>query len=459
MYRLSGLVPKWEESKMIRKGMLLLVLLSIVCLTATSGLVAGEIEIRGKALGPDGLPYPEARVTLYRTVSPFLQAELQSLDAEPEPATTGTTGAGGEFLLSAPGAGLWTVRIAAPGFVPLEYSLEPLVEPTVLKAATLEADTGLKVQVTGKEGLPVAGAQVRLAARTDRRARMFEAPEWETPTPSGLTGDDGSVLLPRAAGDRRDLVVSAVGHALSRRPAGAGTGVTIKLKPAAARTILVTEEIGGKQVPVAGALILDKKTGQPLGWTGQDGKSQVATGLAGKSSVQVFTADGRSTTGTGSRIVLPPLLAMVGRLIDSAGLSPLEGGVVWPMGEPWNAVNTDRAGGFILQAARGAKMQIVADATGYLRSDDYPYRFDGEGRPGPIIPLTPAATIEGTVVDPNGLGIPDASVSLKVRQAHTGMMRIEFGGPPAPKAITDEPLSVDEWEKLYGDSLKTGNAH
>ena len=423
---------------MIRKGMLLLALLSVACLTATIGLAADEIEIRGKALGPDSLPYPEARVTLYRTVSPFQHAELQSMNAEPEPAATGKTGAGGEFLLNAPGAGLWTVRIEAPGFVPLEYSLEPLVEPTVLKAATLETDTGLAVQVTGKEGQPVSGAQVRLAARTDRRARMFSATEWETPTPSGLTGDDGSVRLPRAAGDRRDLVVSAVGHALSRRPAGAGTGVAIRLKQATSRTILVTEEIGDNQVPVAEALILDKETGQPLGWTGEDGKAQVATGLAGKSSVRVFTADGRSTTGSRGKVVLPPLEAMVGQLIDSASLSPLAGGVVWPTGEPWNAVNTDRAGGFILQATLGDKLEILADATGYLRSNDYPYSFDGEGRPGPIIPLTPAASIEGTVVDTAGKGIPDAEVSLKVRQDHSGMMRIEIGGSPSPEAFTDD---------------------
>ncbi len=128
-----------------------------------------EIPITGRVLGPKGAPVAEAEVLLLPSLDPVKQARLaESGDPAPTVATAGqAAGAGkggatpaggagaprpaarvladpaGNFRLAAPAPGLWTVRIQAPGFVPIEAALEPLIEPVDLPDASLAPDAGL----------------------------------------------------------------------------------------------------------------------------------------------------------------------------------------------------------------------------------------------------------------------------------------------------------------------------
>ncbi len=421
---------------MIRSATTAIILFGILALGPAA--TATEIDIRGKVLGVDGLPYPEATVSLHPAVSRYQQVAVWLGDSAPEPETTAMTGRSGEYRLTAPSAGHWIVKVEAAGAVTRVYDLTPLVEPVVLNTVRLDADTGLKVQVTGREGKPLPHALVRLYDDADPRMRFSRGADWRTEVFAGITADDGSIRLPRADGHRRELAVSAAGHVVYKRTTGPGTGMTAALKPGTARSIQVVEEKSGKPVAVSSAMVLDAETGQPLGLTDDDGRLTVTVTGKGRLKLSAVTGDGRRVTSDRTTLTLPRLEAMVGRLIDSSTRAGIPGGLVWLQGQAWEAATTDRAGGFVLQATLGNTGRVVADATGYLQSGDTRFRFAGDGRPGPIIALVPAAAIEGTVVGPDGRNVAEASVGTRVRRNHPGMMRIEIGGSPAPKALTDE---------------------
>lgn len=423
---------------MLRRVVLTGALTAIVAMAGVLPTLAEEIEIRGKVLGPDGRPHPEATVSLHPSDSPYRQSRIWFGEPASEPAAEGRTDASGEFLLNAPAAGLWTVRIEAPGLVSLVHRLEPLVEPQVLPTARMETDGGLTVHVTGAEGRPVAGALVRLYRPTSRMERILRPGGWRADTPAAPTGDDGSVQLQRDAGDRRSVAVSAEGYRAISRPTAAGTGMTVRLQPGKAKRVTVVERAGEKEIPVADVLVTDRESEQPLGFTGKDGAITVYASGGGRYPLSVISEDGRSTSGSGQRFVLPRLETMVGQLIDSSTRSPIPGGLVWPEGSPWKADTTDRAGGFVLRGTRGSKIRIKADATGYLPADEVPFQFADDGRAGPILPLVLGAAVEGPVVDQNGRGLGEVSLGMKVKQSSPGMMRIEIGGAPPPRAVTDE---------------------
>lgn len=422
---------------MIRPAKLFRIVTLILALSAAGVTAAAEIEIRGKVLGADGLPFPEATVSLLPVQSAFRQAQAWLGGEPPAPAATVKTGSSGEFLLTAPGAGHWTVRVDGPGAAPRTYDLNPLVEPAVLQAVRLEPDAGLTVQASAG-GKPVAGALVRLHSESDRMMQIFGQQGWAYPDTAGMTGEDGSVRLPRSEDDRRELVVSADGYAVYRKRAGSGTGHRAVLKKGASRKIQVVEEGSGDPAPVPGALVSDAETGQPLGFTANDGRLTVTAAGKGRWKLKVVTDQGRRVTSSGNLLVLPQLDTMVGRLIDFSTRAGIPGGLVWLDDRSWEAVVTDRAGGFALQSGQGSQGRVVADATSYLQSGKTRFRFAGDGRPGPIIALAPAAAIEGTVVDAADRGVAAAAVGISVRRNHPGMMMIEIGGSPPPEAVTDE---------------------
>ncbi len=423
---------------MIRPAITLKALYFVLVLFMAGPAVGADIEIRGKVLGIDGLPYPEATVSLLPAESEFRQAEAWLAGDPAAPAESVKTGRSGEYLLTAPAAGHWTVRVDAPGATTKTYDLYPLVEPVVLQPVRLKPNAGLTVKVTEGGGKPVPGALVRLFAEPDRMMMMFRRPGWTDPADAGVTGEDGAVRLARVEGDKRELVISAAGYALYRKRAGSGTGHSAVLKKGTARKIQVVEESAGDPVPVPAAMIVDNRTGQPLGFTGDDGRLTVTAAGKERWKLSAVTAEGRRVTSSGNLLVLPDLDTMVGRLIDSATRAGIPGGLVWLEGRAFEAITTDRTGGFVLQSGQGSQSRIVADATGYLQSGETRFRFAGDGRPGPIIALSPAAAIEGTVLNAAGQGVPSASIDIAVRRNNPGMMVFTVGGSTPPRAVADE---------------------
>ena len=97
--------------------------------TFVAGPLAGErLEVRGRALTPDGRP-AKARAELRPLASERDRgrAELGGGAATP-PLAQADTDAEGGFLLTAPAPGLWRVTVRAAGHVPVELPALPVVE-------------------------------------------------------------------------------------------------------------------------------------------------------------------------------------------------------------------------------------------------------------------------------------------------------------------------------------------
>ena len=91
----------------------------------------------------------------------MLEASVPKIrDGPPPPVTRAITGRDGRFRLEAPSAGVWKVRVEASGFVPIEASLQPLIERVDLPDAELTPDTGLQVRIVDGAGAPISGARV-----------------------------------------------------------------------------------------------------------------------------------------------------------------------------------------------------------------------------------------------------------------------------------------------------------
>ncbi|HSP07383.1 MAG TPA: carboxypeptidase-like regulatory domain-containing protein, partial [Acidobacteriota bacterium] len=122
-----------------------------------------EIPVTGRILDQKHKPVPGAQVTVFPIPNPLQrsQAELHS-GGQPAAVARAEADAAGAYRLTAPGPGLWILRVDAPGFVPTETVLSPLLEAYDAGDTLLDADAGLRVQLTDARQKPVPGALVRI---------------------------------------------------------------------------------------------------------------------------------------------------------------------------------------------------------------------------------------------------------------------------------------------------------
>jgi len=419
----------------------ILLLISIFVLAAGTAAAEG-IAISGRVLVPGGAPLAEADVQLVPLEDSFREARALLEGEPPQPAARTLADAAGRFRLAAPHAGLWKVRVEAPGFAPKVTDIRPLIEPVELGDVELASDTGMKVRVTDAEGAPIAGATVLL--RTDMpRMSYFRSP-WNAPLRSGRTGDDGSVRLPRGNAERTAISVSAPGFVQLELRGLHGTAATARLKSGAAETLQV---VGADGKPAEGVMLAVGARPHPVGTTDAAGRIRLDRDPRLPTSIALVAPDGRELDSRlepasaekkdePRRLVLPDRLSVVGRLVDSDTLRGIPGGVIWDQGNPDDATVTDRAGGFVLSGRVDSRLEITAGAPGYLGGSSLRYQLSDDGRPGPTLALQPASAIEGTVVDADGNPISGAEVEVRAKPA-PGMMRIVIGTPaPLPRDVT-----------------------
>jgi uncharacterized GH25 family protein len=420
----------------------ILLLISIFALAASS-VAAEGISIAGRVLVPGGAPLPEADVQLLPLLDSLGEARMLLNGDPPQPAARTLTDAAGRFRLEAPHAGLWAVRVEAPGFASQETGIRPLIEPVELGDVELAADTGIKVRVTDGDGTPIAGARVLVRADVPRMA-FFRSP-WNAPLRSGLTGDDGTLRLPRGDGERTSVSVSAPGFVQRELRGLHGTAATARL---ASGKPEVLEVVSADGKPVEGVMLAVGGRPHPVGATDASGRIRAGFDPAQATSIALLAPDGRQLETRIEpnseekkkeevrRLVLADQLSVVGRLIDADTLRSIPGGVIWDQANPADGTVTDRAGGFVLSGAVDSRLEITAGAPGYLGGGSQEFQLSDDGRPGPTLALHPAAAIEGTVTDADGNPIAGAEVEVQVKRAPGGM-RIEIGRPaPMPRNVT-----------------------
>ena len=419
-------------------------LLGTLCLLllASPAAAAETLTVGGRVLLPWGEPLAEAELRL-DTMAPGVERLRRELaDETVEPAARARTDARGRFKIEAPHPGLWVLRAEAPGFVPVEYELKPLIEPVELPDATMTTDTGLTVSVSDAGG-PLAGARV-MARESRMRFAFLEQSEWKPAPRIAVTGDDGKAVLPRGEGEQVNVTASHPGLRLAERRSHSGTSVRFDLEGGESRPLEVRSASGE---PVAGVLVALGARAHPVGTTDDAGRIAIVVDESRPTECVLFAEDGRRLqtrleAGDWKKdkprtLQLPERIAIAGRLIDTETRRAIPAGVVWDGGNPTEGFVTDDGGGFVLFGPEGARLRVQAGATGYLRGGGMEFQLASDGRPGPTIALAPAAAIEGRVVDADGNAVSGAAIELEAQRPPSGMMRVEIGGMQAPaRAIT-----------------------
>ncbi len=403
-----------------------------LCLIGASHATAAEIRIEGTVQIPGGAALPEIAVLLFPLHDSLVEARDAFAGKSAEPVARAITNSEGRFRMMAPHAGLWSVRVEAPGFVPATATLKPLISDVELAPVELATDRGLTIRVVDEQDAPVVGARVLL--RGERSGFGFERDDWTAPLRSGVTAEDGTLRLPRGERERASLSVTAAGRVLHELRGLPGTAATVRLTRGQARTLEVRASDGR---PVGGVTVSLGQRRHPIGVTDASGKLTAQSRSSGPTVLNLLADDGRRLEARLTavaeadpeprRFTLPDRLSVSGRVIDARTRRPVGGGLVWDRRDPIDAVVTDQAGGFELHGTARARLEITAGAPGYMGAAGHAFQLADDGRPGPVLTLDPAAALSGRVTDADGAPVEGAEVRIEVKR-NPGRMRIEIGG-------------------------------
>ncbi|HEX5720596.1 MAG TPA: carboxypeptidase-like regulatory domain-containing protein [Thermoanaerobaculia bacterium] len=358
--------------------------------------------------------------------------------ADPEPVASAAVAADGSFRLEAPEPGMYRVLVQAPGFVPREKQLTPLLEETDLPAVEMEKDARVEVRITGADGKPVQGARVRIGDRSVSVFRDMDSAKWRLPARAGLTDAQGRVVLPRDSSESLLVRAGAPGLPFVERRDVRTSTVALALAVGSTRDLRVLDAAGK---PVPGALVRLGEARWAAGRTGADGI--LAVPFAGKLKLQVLAVaeDGRSATlylepsylepkkpeETGPRdLRLPPVETLSGRVVSTVSGSPVAGALVWAA-DPGAFRRTGADGVYKLSAVPGRELSITATAAGFFqRRSNWPVKA-GERR-APTLALEPAFTAAGVVVDEQGKPVAGVEIKARIQPGSRAMDRWESGG-------------------------------
>jgi uncharacterized GH25 family protein len=372
-------------------------------------LHAAGIPVTGRVLTPDGKPAVGVRALLIPEIANFELARLElGGKAEPAPAVSASTDAAGSFRLTAPEAGMWTVRLEGTGYAPLEMALAPLTEETELPDAALVPDAPLRVKVVDPRGKPLANAWVRV--ESPRSTAVPEKP-WRLPLHRvAFTDASGGATLPRNPDEAVTVWAAAPGLLPVRQEKVRGSSVTLRLAAGAARRIEVRDARGK---PLAGVLVALADSSWVAGRTAEGGRLDLPVPAAGL-DLRLAAEDGRRLTWrlraakpeeTGPVVIaLKPAVPTNGKVVEEKTGRPVPGALVWPDRDLGAVTRAGRDGTFRLAHVE-PEVGVLATAPGYFIDQG------GAGGRRVTFKLLPRLAAGGIVVDEAGQ--PVAGARLK----------------------------------------------
>lgn len=387
--------------------------LAFAILAGGTAVTPAAVALFGRVTNGAGAPVAGAQVVLVPAIGADRRARLlwDGKGADSATAARGMSDPTGAFRLDAPGPGMWSVRIAAAGYVTIESAPAPAFEDTLLPEATLARDLKLDVTVTAG-GKPRKGALVRVEP-VSVAARL--APQyWRPATFYAWTADDGTVHVPRGTDELR-VTVAARDALVWQRTGVRAAALAVALEPGV-RQALAASTAAGKAA--ARALVLDAATGLALAETGADGRAAVPLRAGTKTALTVLGDGGaRGATSAGPaleadtvlRVTLTPATTITGRVLDAQTRRAVQGALVWLRGSSDPPAVSDGAGQFTVTTPVRARLALTAAAAGYLEGVLPGVR--PRARPAAIA-LRPAARLEGKVVDAAGKAIAAATLRL-----------------------------------------------
>ena len=361
----------------------------------------------------DGSPAAAARVELIPLPPrPAASRLLLAGHSGAEPVASATVDAAGRYRLQAPEAGVYRLRVRAPGHLPMQRVPLVLYQPVELAPAVLPRAGDSVVQAFDAGGRPLAGVRV-WAVASDPPA---QAPAGWSPAVRLLSTDrEGRAVLPRAGSEALDVsLIGADGRIEIRRGVLERT-VQLRLPAAtafASRQIL-TAEPGGQNL--AEVIVHAGELAWPVGTTDGTGSLALLARRGLETPLLLVAADGRERAvrlaideaapgeaRAPTRFQFPDPVTVRGTVRDLESRRPLAGAVVWPGPDPGATVLTDAEGRFHLVAPRVEGFWLQAEAAGHLaRRLRITSEHLGAGR-GPRFELPAAARVAGRVFDTEG---------------------------------------------------------
>lgn len=385
-------------------------------------LEAREIEIRGRLAGAAG-----AEIVL----TPMAGAAA----AGPEKAAARVRAEeDGSFRLFAPGPGMWRLTVAAPGSVPVVNHLRPLLSRRDVGEVAVPEARRQSVRVVDAEGTGVAGLRLVAGGTVPMAPEMRDA-GWSLGDRTAVTDDEGRTFFPRAEEERFYVAGAGDGYfAYAELASGETVPAEIVLRPLTAARVV---DAHGRPAP--GVRGYFERPREPFDRSGDEGELLLpaAAELAFTDAEGPLDHELRSTEDA-LVVQLRSAPTVDGRIVDARTGDAVDGALVWTEGAHAEA---DRHGAFALRL--GGDGEVRAAASGYL-----PAAW-GERRPGSgpwdpfagelTIALRPAATLAGTVADPDGAGISGVEVRAYPDRRHEPPVFMQpwiDQGPPTVDAVT-----------------------
>lgn len=402
--------------------------LALIAVSWGAAAETPELRLGGSVLVPGGAPLAGATVELRRQPSNHRWATVVLEGASPAAAATAVSDSDGRFSLTVPEAGVWRLRVSAPGRVPMRRQPLPLVTAVELPPVTLHPDAGSTVTVRHATGAPAAGVTVY--------ARGAGGGPWASGTTAGWrpaarltrSGAEGRLHLPRAAGETLEVFAFPPGVALPRAATGEGA-VELRLPPTDGLVPIPLQVRLADRSPAAGLVVATGPLAWPRGRTGEDGRLALHTTPGDQLDLHLFAADGRRwrarvpapRAATGDRpgggpvsLTLEPAPPLAGRLVARPGGPALPGALVWPLHDPGNAVLTTGDGSYVLPAPAGDSGRVQAEAAGRLPRL-ISLRRGEDGWQAPAVALPTAAALSGRVVNGDGEPVAGAHVAARIK--------------------------------------------
>ncbi len=404
----------------------------VVFVLASSAFASVPVDVTGTVLEEGRRPASGARVELVPLLPPFRDALADPEDPAGQPPAA-ETDAAGRFSLRAPGSGLFKVVVRKAGAVPAQLALVALTGPVELPPAVLSPDAGAPLRLLDVTGQPLSGVWVA-ASGSDAGTEWRPAPRF------GRTDAQGSLILPRLAGEQ--LVLSLFVPERAELVRGGFEGGTIEV-PAGVevwRNLKVTSP-GGE--PIAGAVVRAGRRATPFGLTDAEGRFGLPIAAGRVTPLFVLAEDGRQavvqadgqTDQPEQTVVLDDLISLTGQIVDRARRRPASGALVWVSTDPGLYVRTDGEGRFRLVVPATRRGNIEVAAAGYLPKK--------AKLPGPALAgrewtfaLERAASLGGSVVSPEGRPLAGAAVTA-VRVSAAGERPFDPSDPVADRAAAD----------------------
>lgn len=372
---------------------------------------AAQPVVRGVVLDDAHVPLAGARVELLPVSRNYEQGLLRQEGRDLAPLAVAATDDRGRFAVGGGRPGVFAVRVAAPGKVPIRFEPLPLVEDAELPPAIAPEDVGAKLLFRTAQGR--AAADLAVFARSERGDLPRDG--WRVAPRVGRTATNGSLTLARLSGEALQ-VRSFTPRGMEDVFEGvAGGELRVSAVPSAACDLRIVDERGR---PIPAVLVRLGDAAWPIGLTDEAGRLVIPAKAGTKLRLRMVTPDGRQTLayldpGAPKTLGFDDRVPLSGRVLKEEDGKPIAGALIWPITEPGDSQLTDEQGRYRTAASKTDSVWLEARSPGRLPKQLAldPARF-GIGR-APAFALGRAAALAGRVLDPAGRAIADAWVGVR----------------------------------------------